>query len=285
MTDTDTHLFRLADPQEPKRVIRGRVDGPRGFAEAREPLPHVIVIHGFKGFMDWGFFPETARRIAERGMIAVRFNMSGSGIGEDLQTFTEVEAFERNTYSRELEDLERVRAWIRSGAVRGIDPRRTALLGHSRGGGVALLHAAEHGDCCSVVTWASIAAIDVFDAATKAEWRRRGYWLVHNARTKQDFKVRVDALEDLEKNRERFDLVAACKRVTAPVLLVHGTADETVGIDALDRLSSALDPKRTEKLVLEGAGHTFGATHPMQSMPAAFVRAADATVAMIERHW
>jgi dienelactone hydrolase len=285
MPDTDTRLFRLSDPNDPRRVIRGRIDAPRGFEEASEPLPHVIVLHGFKGFMDWGFFPELSRRIAARGMVAVRFNMSGSGIGEDLQSFTELDAFAQNTYSRELEDLERVRAWIDSGSVRGLDARRAALLGHSRGGGVALLHAAERADCGSIVTWAAIPSVDPFDEATKENWRKLGFLIIHNARTHQDLKIDVGALDDIEKNRTRFDIIAACRRLEAPALLVHGSADETVPVDAVRRLYAALEPQRSRMLIIEGASHTFGAVHPMQSVPEAFDRITAATIDMIEEHW
>ena len=51
------------------------------------------MLHGFKGFTRWGFFPELSRRIAESGMVAVRFNMSGSGVGSDPESFSEPDAF------------------------------------------------------------------------------------------------------------------------------------------------------------------------------------------------
>jgi uncharacterized protein len=285
MFQTDTRIFRLVHPDEPRRVIRGRVEGPRGFIDSPKPLPHVIVLHGFKGFMDWGFFPEISRRIAARGMVAVRFNMSGAGIGDDLQNFTDIEAFAHNTYSRELEDLERVRDWIRSGAMRGIDPHRAALLGHSRGGGIALLHAAEHGDVRSIVTWAAIPDVDRFDADTKTEWRKQGFVIIRNARTNQDLRIDVGVLDDIEQNRERLDIQSACRRITAPTLLIHGSADETVSVDAVDLLSAAFEPGVAKKLVIDRAGHTFGAGHPMQSIPPLFVQVATETLAVISAHW
>ena len=93
--------FTLTHPDDPARVIRGRVDTP-GDAGEDKRYPHVIVVHGFKGFMNWGFFPELGGRLAEAGYAGVFFNTSGSGIGEDLESFTEVEAFERSTYAKDL---------------------------------------------------------------------------------------------------------------------------------------------------------------------------------------
>ena len=49
------------------------------------------------------------------------------------------------------------------------------LVGHSRGGGLALIHAAESGTCRGVVTWAAVATFDRFDEPTKELWRRDGF--------------------------------------------------------------------------------------------------------------
>jgi pimeloyl-ACP methyl ester carboxylesterase len=84
----------------------------------------------------------------------VRINFSGSGVGPDPLAFTEDRAFFANTPSRELDDAERVRAWIEAGVVPWLDPRRGALLGHSLGGAVALIHAARHPEYRAVVAWA-----------------------------------------------------------------------------------------------------------------------------------
>jgi len=102
----ETRRFQLTHPQDSLRVIRGKIDVPERSGTSRRGVPHAILVHGFKGFMDWGFFPAMAGRIASHGVAAVRFNVSGSGIGEDLDTFSDLEAFARNTLSREIEDID-----------------------------------------------------------------------------------------------------------------------------------------------------------------------------------
>ena len=42
--------------------------------------PAVVICHGFKGFMEWGFFPHLATLLAERGYVAIRFNLSSTGM-------------------------------------------------------------------------------------------------------------------------------------------------------------------------------------------------------------
>jgi dienelactone hydrolase len=259
-------------------VIRGKIDAPEGATAPRTGWPHVCLLHGFKGFMDWGFFPDMARRIAASGVAAVRFNVSGSGVGEDLGTFGDLEAFERNTLSRELEDIARVRAWIRGRGAADLDADRNVWIGHSRGGGLALIHAAESQDCRGVVTWAAVSTFDRFDEEAKGRCRNVGYLPILNARTGQEMRVGLAALEDLERNRRRFDLPAACRRVTAPVLLVHGEEDETVPAVESEILASALGPAIASLCRIRGAGHTFGIRHPMEASTEAWEAVADATL-------
>jgi dipeptidyl aminopeptidase/acylaminoacyl peptidase len=244
----------------------------------------VLVVHGFKGFQRWGFFPELAQRLARAGIAAVTFDLSGSGIGPDGETFTDDEAFARNTYTRELEDIDRVREHVRSGAYPWIDARRAGILGHSRGGGMALIHAAEHGDYRAVVTWAAIGLVDAWSDAQRALWRRQGFTTVHNARTGRDHRLDVTLLEDVERNRARLDIAAACTRLDSPTLLVHGTADEAVPLEALERLARAFRPGHAQTLVLPGAGHTFGARHPLAGIPAELERVLTATVDWFAEH-
>jgi len=260
MTSLHEEPFTFAYEDEPARIVRGRVTRP---VDA-EGAPFVLVLHGFKGFMDWGFFPELARRLARAGFAAVAFNTSGSGIGPDLANFTEEAAFARDTVTRQLEDVDRVRARIDAGAFAGVDPARGGLFGHSRGGGIGLLHAAERGDYRAIVTWAAIDTVHRWDAATCAEWRRVGHVPVVNARTGQTLRMNLGALEDLERNRERFDIEAACGRLRAPTLVCHGDRDEAVDFRALQRLVDALPPGVGRGLPVAGGGHTFGARHPPQ---------------------
>jgi len=262
MNDPSTEAFRLTYDDEPGRVIRGRVFSPRN----PQDRPGVIVLHGFKGFMDWGFFPELGRRLAASGRFAITFNMSGSGVGEDLLTMDDDVAFERNTPSRELEDLERVRAHAASGAIAGLDASRLALLGHSLGGGMALLHAERRGDYRAVVTWASISRPDRYDEETARRWREEGFLAVPNARTKQTHRLGLAWLEDVTRNLEAFDMRAACARSRTPTLLLHGTADESVPFAEAQALEAAFarahEPPVGRLVAIDEAGHTFGAVHP-----------------------
>jgi len=283
-----TEPFRLTTPGDPSRVLRGNLVRPDGAPGHRGLLPHVVILHGFKGFMDWGFFPELGRRFAENGIAAVLFNMSGSGIGENPLDFTETEAFAKNTHSRELEDVECVRAAIGSGELAGLDPDRAALFGHSRGGGVALVHAAEAGPgpggYRALVTWAAVDDFDRFEDAVKALWREEGHLWIPNARTGQQHRMDLDLLLDLERNRERLDPRAACRKLGTPTLLVHGEQDEAVPVAAVDRLMAEIPAQLGRTLRIAAAGHTFGVGHPFSGVTPEWEQAFSATLEHLGSH-
>ena len=132
-TMSETVPFTL---QGPTALLHGLVDLPDEPGER----PAVVICHGFKGFMEWAFFPALAALLAERGYVAVRFNLSGTGMRPGDERVTDPDAFRANTYSRELAELLAVLdATGQSIAPGRVDRGRIGLVGHSRGGGDALL--------------------------------------------------------------------------------------------------------------------------------------------------
>ena len=275
--DDTAPVFDLPDPQEPGRRVRVHVD-----AAAATPAPWILIAHGFKGFARWGFFPELARRLSAAGLTALRIDFSGNGVGDDGLNFTDDEGFEKDTISRQLEDLDRVRAWLTSGNCAAASAGPGGFLGHSRGGGLGIVHCAEHADYLAVTLWSAIETFDRFDEDTKAGWRTNGYLPIPNARTGQIHRLGVSLLQDFEDQRERFDILAAAGRIRIPTLVVHGTADPTVPVSAAEQIDAALPDSRL--LAVEGAGHTFGAAHPLAGCPPELETVFDATLEHFLRH-
>lgn len=241
--------------EQPHGLIRGTVRIPDG----PPPRTAVVIMHGFKGYRDWAFFPWAAEQLAADRHAVVTFNLTGSGIGADPHVFSELEAFAANTFSREQEDLARVLAGVRDGLLPR-RPDRIGLLGHSRGGAGVVLRAADDPGVDALVTWAAVAELDRWSDEARAEWRDRGRIFVLNGRTGQQMPLDVTLLEDLEGNREALDVAAAAARIRVPWLIVHGTEDETVDVSEARLLARACPGSRL--FLVEGAGHTFGASHP-----------------------
>ena len=72
-------------------------------------------------------------------------------------------------------------------------------------------------------------------------------------------------LDDAERNRESLDILAAASRLAAPLLVIHGEADESVPIAEARAIAQAAG-KRAQLRTLPGEGHTFGLTHPFRGM-------------------
>lgn len=242
----------------------------RGDLEAPErPRALVVIVHGFKGFKDWGFFPWLAQRLVHHGMAVCRFNMSRSGIGEDPETFERLDLFADDTYSQQLRDLQTVVAHAQAEFAKC----PTILLGHSRGGGVAILGARDVPRLCGVAVWSPIARVDRWDEATRKQWRADGFAEVVNQRTKQVMRMSTALLDDCEANRQSLDIVAAASTLTVPLLVIHGARDESVPVEE-GRLLASRAPEASV-VVIERAGHTFNAIHPLVDVPFELLLAAE----------
>ncbi len=246
----------------------------------------IVVCHGFKGFKDWGFFPYLGEQLhTKTGYPVMTFNFSGNGVGPDLLNFSELDKFERNTFSKELDDLQVVLDSAEQGALPDIDPcRQFGLLGHSRGGLSAIVTASEDPRVRCLVTWAAIASLDRWPEERKAEWRRTGKIEILNTRTGQLLPLGVGLLEDAEQNAERLDPLRAAKRLQVPYLIVHGAEDESVSIVDAEWLLDAGPADSTRLERIEAAGHTFGAVHPFKGTTEHLSRAIDASAAWLADH-
>jgi pimeloyl-ACP methyl ester carboxylesterase len=234
--------------------IRGVLELPS------DPRGLVVIVHGFKGFKEWGFFPWISARFAACGVASLRFDMSRSGIGERPGEFDRLDLFAGDTYLREIADLCSVLAW--AAGIRQLDGLPLFLMGHSRGAGVAILgaRAASNGAVRGIVTWSGVARADRWSEDVKKEWRRRGVLEVQNVRTGQILPISTAVLDELEARRGELDIAAAVAATECPLLIVHGRADETVPASEAEEL--AADARNGSLVLIEKGTHTFGAKHP-----------------------
>ncbi len=252
-------------------------------SERQGARPAVLILPGFKGFKEWGMFPALAERIARAGFSAVSVNVSGAGL-DDHGRFVFPERFGHNTFSAELEDVRRVLDALEHGQLGMVPTSRIGLVGHSRGGGMAILTAGRDPRVQALVTWAAISTVDRWPDKEE-EWRAAGKLDITNARTGDILPLYVDVLDDVFANRERLDITAAAGRLTIPWLLLHGSADPSVPLAEARVLSAAASPSNPPRLIIiDGAGHTLGAVHPFAGMTPDLALALDETLKWLGRY-
>jgi alpha-beta hydrolase superfamily lysophospholipase len=250
----------------------------RGDLDALEnPQALVVVVHGFKGFKDWGFFPWVAEHLCGYGFAVCRFNMSRSGVVTS-DTFERLDLFADDTYSIELADLRTAVHHAQSHVPRV----PTFLLGHSRGAAIAILGARDVRDLHGVIAWSPIAHTDRWDPETKNRWRVNGYMDIENQRTKQMMRMSTAILDDYEKHRRKLNVLAATSRLRTPLLVVHGARDESVPVEEGQQVFAKA--REGAMVTIHGASHTYNAIHPLVHVPRELVHAAEVSAHFVSAY-
>ena len=247
-------------------------DGEKIFGDIRVPsegssLPVLVIAHGFKGFKDWGFFPNVASAFAERGWYVVQFNFSHNGVEGHSEEFTQLDRFAANTFTREVRELREVIDQVFAGNLPFAErsqSSRLATLGHSRGGGIVLLEGSEDSRVKAIATWASVSTFHRYTDSQRKRWISEGFLEVPNTRTGQIMRLNVSLLHDFEKHPENLNITTSVASLGRPLLIVHGEVDLSVTIDNAEVLAAAADPELTTFLRVPKTGHTFGAAHPFE---------------------
>lgn len=246
----------------------------------------IVFVHGFKGFKDWGFGPYLGEYFAEKGFFVITFNFSHNGVGESKTEFAEIDKFSQNTFSREVRELNELINAVRGGFFAEIDKNcKLGLLGHSRGGAIALLSGSKINDVDAVTTWSAISKLDRFSARQNEEWQKKGYFEVLNLRTKQMMRLNVTMLDDIEQNSDGYlNLQNAVTNLNKPLLIAHGDQDLAVQIAEGEQIYEWSDKTRTEFYKLFGTGHTFDIVHPFSGTSEKFERLLEKTTKFFNQY-
>ncbi len=237
------------------------------YKETGQPKPLVLFCHGFKGFKNWGHFDLIAKHFANEGFVFCKFNFSFNGGTEDeVIDFPDLEAFGQNNISTELNDLGRlIDEWMISGNFildNEVDRNNLTIIGHSRGGGSAILKTAEDNRVKQLITLASVGEIGRLfqNEGFLNKWKEEGVIYIPNGRTLQQMPMYYQYHEDFLAHKDRLDIPKAASQVNVPWLIVHGSNDNAVPVDDAKSLHT-INPK-SELMVVEDGDHTFGGKHP-----------------------
>ncbi len=224
--------------------------------------PLVIFCHGYKGYKDWGAWNLVADEFVKNGFSFLKFNFSlNGGTIENPIDFPDLNAFSENTHSQEVKDVERVLVFLMKEYQNDFDLSKISIIGHSRGGGVALLSSAKHSIISKVCTWASVANYgDRFpDSNEIHEWKKNGIRYVLNSRTKQMMPHRYSFYQDYLDNKKELSIENVVRHIAIPQLIIHGTLDQAVNVNNANSLKTWND---SAVLYTLRTNHTFGIKHP-----------------------
>lgn len=240
----------------------------------------IVFVHGYKGFKDWGPWNLVDFECTEAGFGFAKFNLSHNG-GTHIfaKDFPDLEAFSKNTYSKEVNDIIHFLNHLDTLDLPG---HTTHLIGHSRGGGIGLITASEDHRVASITTWAAIASIaDRMLEGEKLEaWRTHGVRYELNTRTQQQMPIAFSMYEDFVSHQERLNIQRACEKLAIPRFVIHGSEDQAVSIDDGRKLATWLQVPLFE---IPNANHTFGGAHPLTEykLPSDLKTAVDLTLGFV----
>jgi pimeloyl-ACP methyl ester carboxylesterase len=159
-----------------------------------------------------------------------------------------------------VEDLGRVLTAIEEDAdMRGacsMDPTGIFAVGHSMGGGVAMMRAASDLRIAGLACINGVSYFDRIPEEAKAGLETDGYVSITNARTGQTMRLGSSFFKDVSS----IDLEAVADEVAVPTLILQGENDNVVlpseGVALADWIPGNV------YFTVPGGDHTFGAKHP-----------------------
>ncbi len=251
--------------------------------------PLVLFVHGFKGFKDWGHFNLLARYFADNGFAFAKLNLSHNGTTPDnLTDLSDLEAFAENNFSKELSDIRTFTGFLLRGPKNvpseEINTEKVFIIGHSRGGSVAIIAAAEDARISAAASWAAVSNLEKRWSKTELEtWQKTGVEYIANTRTGQQLPMKYQIVEDYYANRERFNILNAAKKLKEKLLIIHGDADESVPAEMAAELKNA--NTSAQLILMPGCNHSFGGSHPFaeETLPADAQQAADFTIRFFQQ--
>ena len=236
----------------------------------------IVFIHGYMGYKDWGCWNLVQSYFVENHYGFLKHNTSHNGGTLDNPIdFNDLDSFANNSYSKEILDFEAILEVIQS---KFDTIPEIHLIGHSRGGGIALLQS-KNKHVSKICSWAGISSIaSRFPKGELLEhWKTDGMRYYKNSRTKQAMPHSFDQYLDYVSNKDRLDIESHCKSSKKKTLVIHGDNDQSIKLNEAESIANWLN---VELKVIKNTQHTFDASQPWRKtkLPVALQEACELTL-------
>lgn len=217
-----------------QRVV-GDIHLPDNFTQ---PFPCVICSHGYKSHRNSEKYFQIGHRFSLEGIAIFRFDHRGALRGESDGKFQDT------TLSRRVEDL--LAAIDALNKVQEIDSGRLGLLGSSLGGMDVLI--AQNEKIKARVIMATPFAFPQPSKTIKRSFAEKGY---------HEYPDGSRINKEFYENLNRYNLKEEIKKVSCPLLIIHGDLDELVPRHHAEVLYQLAGAQIKELKMVEGGDHAF----------------------------
>jgi len=231
--------------------------------------PLVIISNGSNGFYNYGMFPSLQEGLLKQEISSVTYNFSHGGVEDGLDSFTQLDLYEKNSMRLEVEDLYGI---VKNKHIFNVpDNKEIFLMAHSLGGVPTIFTAQrlakEDSEIKGVILVASVSTLNLYSKEIMENWEREGVWLMKNNRTNQMLPRGSEFLSEVKNADKDWNMQNAMSEFKTNYLIVNGDKDESVNpqhsIDLVEWAKNA--GNKVEHIVIENASHTFNTKHPFET--------------------
>lgn len=229
-----------------KLYLSGVLHLPENTKHGKVPL--IVLLHGFVGSKvgEHRLFIKAARHFTERGYGVFRFDFSGCG--ESDGDYGDV------TVTKQLSEVQAVLNYVTT--LKEVDADNIILIGHSLGGAVASMTAAQDRRIRKLVLWSPVGR-PYEDISRILGERAVEIAEMNGAVDYHGFYVSQAFLNDLKNHHP----LEAIRSYGGAALIIHAKEDEDIPKAHTARYSASLQQRLGNEVVntyyIEGADHTF----------------------------
>lgn len=235
---------------------------------SKEKRPFVLLLHGFRAFKDWGFFPYFAQQLADAGYFAGTIDFSLNKLIDKEKCLFDMDSFSINTVTQEITEANTLlefllnRKYVDNEFIENWNGE-IYLIGHSLGGALAIMVAGHIPAVTKLVTICSIYDFDIYTERQKNDWLKNGFKKFTDSATNQTFILDVNFLLDRLTYVADKSVTSVVSKLNIPYYIIHTEADATVSPKAATILAESVKNKDLLKMdIIQHGNHLLNVEHP-----------------------